>query len=69
MRLLDLGLVQRVAVLDCDLHYGNGTDDLISRLGLQDRITHHTMSQYFGCEQGVVHHGAHFMAWLQSAHD
>lgn len=28
------GRVRRVAVLDCDAHYGNGTEDIKSRLGM-----------------------------------
>ncbi|MEO8121152.1 MAG: hypothetical protein ABI606_17745, partial [Rhodoferax sp.] len=67
VKLLDLGLVQRVAILDCDVHYGNGTDDIIARLGLQNRIAHHTMGQHFEGEKGVGHHAARFMAWLNAA--
>ena len=36
------GLVKKVAVLDCDEHYGNGTDDIIERLGLETFIRHVT---------------------------
>lgn len=32
-----------VAVLDCDAHYGNGTDDILERVPLlQDRVWHYT---------------------------
>lgn len=67
VKLLNLGLVRRVAILDCDVHYGNGTDDIITRLGLQDQIAHHTMGQYFVDEQSVGHQAKHFMAWLNTA--
>lgn len=40
--LLESGKVRRVGILDCDQHYGNGTDDIIDRLGLEDKITHYT---------------------------
>ncbi len=35
------GLCSRVGILDCDHHYGNGTDDIIRRLGL-DWVQHYT---------------------------
>lgn len=34
-------LVKRVGILDFDMHVGNGTDDIISRLGL-DYVRHYT---------------------------
>lgn len=67
VKLLDLGLVRRIAILDCDVHYGNGTDDIISRLDLRERITHHTMGQYFTDEERVGHRSVNFMGWLQTA--
>ena len=67
VKLLDAGLVQQVAILDCDMHYGNGTDDIIARLGLQGQITHHTMGQHFEDAQVGSHLAAHFMAWLNAA--
>lgn len=35
------GLVRRVGILDCDAHYGDGTDDIIDELGI-DYVTHCT---------------------------
>jgi acetoin utilization deacetylase AcuC-like enzyme len=35
------GLVQRVGILDCDAHYGDGTDDIIDKLSI-DYVVHHT---------------------------
>ena len=32
----------RVAILDFDQHYGDGTDDILSTLGYQDKIVHYT---------------------------
>jgi len=34
--------VQRVGILDLDMHYGNGTDEIIRKLGLQNFIRHFT---------------------------
>lgn len=34
LALYEEGLVQRVGILDCDYHYGNGTDDIILKLGI-----------------------------------
>jgi acetoin utilization deacetylase AcuC-like enzyme len=33
LALKDAGLVNRVAILDCDAHYGNGTDSIIKQIG------------------------------------
>ena len=40
--LLKEARVQRIAILDLDMHYGNGTVDIIDLLGLNDRIAHHS---------------------------
>jgi len=37
-RLLEEGAVQRVMILDCDMHYGDGTDAIITRLHLDNSI-------------------------------
>lgn len=34
------GLARRVAILDCDMHYGDGTDDILERL--RPRVRHFT---------------------------
>ncbi len=67
VKLLDLGLVRRVAILDCDVHYGNGSDDIIVKLGLQDRIIHHTMGKHFQNRKDAGPDGSHFEAWLDKA--
>jgi acetoin utilization deacetylase AcuC-like enzyme len=41
MSLHKRGLVQKVAILDCDQHFGDGTTDIIRRLHL-DWVTHYT---------------------------
>lgn len=40
------GIAQRVGIVDCDQHYGDGTDDCIQRLGLT-HIRHFTAGREF----------------------
>ena len=42
--------VQRVAIIDCDEHYGNGTVDILERVSpeIRSRIHHFTSGEYFG---------------------
>ena len=60
----DAGLVNRVAILDCDAHYGNGTDSIVHALGI-DWIEHHTQGREFGiafhAEDGT------YERWLDAA--
>ncbi len=41
MTLLDEGLVHRVGILDLDQHWGDGTQDIIKRLGVKAKIRHY----------------------------
>jgi acetoin utilization deacetylase AcuC-like enzyme len=71
MLLRDAGLVHSVGVIDCDAHYGNGTDDIIRRLNL-DWVCHHTMGAHFHSQRDVAasSSGASAYArWLQRAID
>lgn len=44
---------RRVMILDCDMHYGNGTDDIIERLKLGERVENVTFGRWFStAEQG-----------------
>lgn len=36
----------RVGILDIDQHYGNGTDDIIAKLGLEQLVPHYTVGKY-----------------------
>ena len=38
--------IRRVAILDLDMHWGNGTDDIIQRLGLRDSVRHHSSAPH-----------------------
>ncbi len=46
IRLKNEGKVSKVGILDCDAHYGNGTDSIIGTLQI-DWIKHHTQGRYF----------------------
>jgi acetoin utilization deacetylase AcuC-like enzyme len=45
VRLLDSGAAPRVAILDCDFHYGDGTAEMVDTLGLKDRILHASLGE------------------------
>ena len=66
MVLKEQGLVNRVGIIDCDVHYGNGTDQSIGKLGL-DWVKHHTQGAVFRSRADVVD-GA-FTRWLNHAID
>ncbi len=40
--LLVVDRVKSVGILDCDMHYGDGTDDILRRLDLRARVRHFT---------------------------
>lgn len=46
-KLLAEGAVQRVLILDCDMHYGDGTEEILGRLGLARSITNATFGRSF----------------------
>jgi len=59
-------LAQRVGIIDCDAHYGNGTDNIIRKLGI-GWIEHHTMGAHFhGRSDTRV---GEFERWLDQAID
>lgn len=41
------GLANRVGIIDCDFHYGNGTDQLIGKHGLGDKVKHFTAGMHY----------------------
>jgi acetoin utilization deacetylase AcuC-like enzyme len=41
------GLASRVAILDCDQHYGDGTDDILDRTGARSFVHHVTAGADF----------------------
>lgn len=69
VKLLDEGLVRTVSILDCDVHEGNGTADIINRLGLHRQIQHHSMGYHFQTREQAGPDAVHFEAWLSQALD
>ncbi len=45
--LLHVDGARSVGILDCDMHYGDGTDAILTRLGLGDRVVHFTAGATF----------------------
>lgn len=45
--LLDAGDVERVAIVDCDFHYGDGTESLIRLMSLHERVLHVSFGKAF----------------------
>ncbi len=66
MALLERGDVQSIGILDCDVHYGNGTDDIVQKLGVQG-IRHHTMGAHIHRSRESDVDGSSFQAWLDGA--
>src|ERR1017187_10373025 len=46
-KLLRTGRVRRVLILDCDFHYGNGTDEIIERLRLANEVENATFGRWY----------------------
>ncbi|MBP8029719.1 MAG: hypothetical protein KAY78_00985 [Pseudomonadales bacterium] len=46
--LLAEGKVGKIGILDCDQHWGNGTQDIIDRMSLSDRVVHYTPCNTYG---------------------
>jgi len=47
------GLVRKVGIIDCDTHPGNGTDDIIERIGATSWVRHFTAGWEFTREDQV----------------
>jgi acetoin utilization deacetylase AcuC-like enzyme len=47
MSLLAEARVRRIMILDCDMHYGNGTDDIIDHLKLGAQVDNITLGRWF----------------------
>ena len=66
MALLQDGDVRSIGILDCDVHYGNGTDDIVQTLGVRG-IKHHTMGAHFSRRGELDTHQRTFEGWLDAA--
>lgn len=60
-------LIDRIAILDCDAHYGNGTDEIIDRTGSRGWISHWTQGKHFQVASDAA--GGKYNAWLKKALD
>jgi len=60
-RMLHGARVQRVAIVDCDYHYGDGTQAIIDALRLQDRVLHVS----FGLSYKKPHQASAYLAKMQ----
>ena len=60
---------KKVGILDCDFHYGDGTDDILKKLPeLAKSVVHHTSGKHFKGDdpQGEA---MEFFVWLQESID
>lgn len=55
----------KVGILDCDAHYGNGTQNILDEFGVSGGIVHRTMGKHFPCGK----HAGEFIQWLLRAVD
>ena len=60
--LLQNGYAKRVGIIDCDYHYGNGTDQIIGKLDLYKQDKHFTAGREF-------HYPEHAGAFFDKLHD
>ncbi|WP_048440641.1 hypothetical protein [Caenimonas sp. SL110] len=67
MKLLKEGAVRQVGIIDCDVHFADGTEDIIGRLRVRKQIKHHTMGNRFRSRSDVGPGARGFFSWLQTA--
>lgn len=61
-KLLQENHVKKVLILDCDMHYGNGTDDILIRLPeLKESIKHLSFGFFFNNRS----HAQQYLNWLE----
>lgn len=58
------GLVQKVGIIDCDRHWGDGSDQIIKQLGLK-WITHRSQGKFFNSSNDCAN--GRFSRWLNKA--
>lgn len=46
-KLLEMGRVSRLAIVDCDYHYGDGTQAIIDAQELHDRVLHLSFGEHY----------------------
>lgn len=69
-KMLQEGLAHRVMILDCDMHYGDGIDDILDVLGIgPDQIVHHTFGERFSAPEEADAYLAHLDAVVEEFRD
>ena len=66
IKLKQEGLVERVGILDLDMHVGDGTDELIRTHGL-DFVLHLSQGKLFRQRSDVGRDAQHYFNWLRYA--
>ena len=66
LKLMSEGAARSVGIIDCDVHYGDGTDDIIRELNVT-QVKHHTMGERFSSRRDVGPRGKAFEQWLEAA--
>lgn len=61
--LREMELIRRIGILDCDMHFGNGTEEIIAHLGAGSWVKHFTAGRHF---HAPAQAGA-FFEWLETA--
>jgi acetoin utilization deacetylase AcuC-like enzyme len=64
LALKEAGLVNQIGIIDCDAHYGKGTDNIIRQLNI-NWIEHHTLGKHFSNPGDAE--GGRFESWLKRA--
>ena len=64
MVMKEMGLVNRVAILDGDRHWGDGSDQIIKHFGLK-WIVHRSQGKFFNSRQDCLN--GRYMRWLNKA--
>ena len=47
LKMIKSSYVQRVTIIDCDLHFGDGTDNIIKHFRCSSRVQHYTFGRYY----------------------
>ncbi len=64
MVMKELGAVQKVGIIDCDRHWGDGTDQIVKYLGLK-WIQHRSQGRFFNTRSDCAN--GRFSRWLNKA--
>ena len=64
VQVINAGLARKVAIIDCDAHYGNGTQHILDTLNLP-QIRHFTAGRIFRTKDDAAN--GRYLDWLHSA--